>query len=77
MIKFFARKGLNIIAIKHASHTYSEYTLKRLLFGKENKEICSTFSLKKLYKQRFHVHRILKVLLRSSFRSSKLGQKRN
>ena len=44
MINFLARKGLNIIAIKNASHTNSEYTLKRPLFRKENKEICSAFS---------------------------------
>ena len=53
MIHFFARKGLNTIAIKDASHTNSEYALKKPLFGKENKEICSAFSLKKVYKQLF------------------------
>ena len=62
MIIFFARKGLNVIAIKDASHTNSEYTLKRLLFRNENKEICSAFSLKKVYKQLFCVLGILKVL---------------
>ena len=36
MINFFARKGLNILAIKDASHANSEYTGKRPLFGKEN-----------------------------------------
>ena len=40
----------------------SEYTLKRPLFGKENKEIRSAFSFKKVYKQLFHVRGILKVL---------------
>ena len=63
MIIFFARNGLKIIAIKDASHTNSEYTLKRPLFGKENREICSAFSLKKVYKQLFCVRGILKLLL--------------
>ena len=36
MFNFFLIKGLNIIAIKGASHTNSEYTVKRPLFGKEN-----------------------------------------
>ena len=45
MINFFARKGLNILAIKDASHANSEYTGKRPLFGKENnKEICSALA---------------------------------
>ena len=37
MIIFLRAKGLNkIIAIKDASHTNTEYMLKRPLFGKEN-----------------------------------------
>ena len=54
MINFLARKGLNNIAIKDSLHTNLEYTLKKPLFGKENKEICRAFSLKKVYKQLFH-----------------------
>ena len=58
-----------LLRSKEASHTILEYTLKRPLFGKENKEICSAFSLKKVYKQLFRVRGILKVLFyfRSSF----------
>ena len=35
---FFAIKGLNIIAIEDASHTNSEYTLKRPFMEKKTKK---------------------------------------